>query len=379
MSVSAHPIHPNSNLYFNVRSLYTSLIHDYYAHPLENKNPLYCAVMLMEWLFAAKNHTSTPTNHSNSTPQGNSITALASTLASAISHGSHVQHRANIMPEEALQLATLHFTIWTADYVYINVYHLERAYTWFQHFFTQKPSHDVLEDLLTYFYVLQHKGDHQSAFALISNMLNVYDNSHPLYVNLLFYAGCAAKGCGMLEKANVYFFDSSQLGPVKHFTRLEMMTLISRTIEEHNASNGNDNQEGGNDPSTDDNEAYQMVHTHLLQEHLIDLDYDDWLSSMHTWLALGDKCSFHNMHSLVADFVALAITKDANAFSNSKVWLKFAKACRRCGRHSDALLAIQVMGTVCVHDMQECVFVSMYAYVYVCLSISMYRVCCIFT
>eukprot|EP01031_Cornospumella_fuschlensis_P038817 gene38817-47207_t len=353
MSAPVHSANPNPNFYTNVRSLYTSLIHDYYSHPLENKKLLYSAVMLMEWLFAAKSHTTSPKGKSNNPGSSSIASAITSTLTSAISQNAPVQHRANIKPEEALQLAKLHFTIWTSDYVYTNVYHLERAYTWFQHFFKEKPSHDVLEDLLTYFYVLQHKGDHNSAYILIKNVLSVYDSSHPLYVSLQFFAGCAAKGCGLLSDANGYFFDSTKLGPIKHFTRLEMMTLISRTIEEINAtSGGHDNVEGAGELTTDDNEAYQMVHTHLLQESLIDLDYDDWLSSMHTWLALGDKCSFHNMHNLVADFVALAITKDANAFSNSKVWLKFAKACRRCGRHSDSLLAIQQALTRDPYNMQ---------------------------
>jgi hypothetical protein len=39
----------------------------------------------------------------------------------------------------------------------------------------------------------------------------------------------------------------------------------------------------------EDEDAYKMVHAHLLLEGLIDddLEYDDWISHSNTWLSLG--------------------------------------------------------------------------------------------
>ena len=72
------------------------------------------------------------------------------------------------------------------------------------------------------------------------------------------------------------------------------------------------------------------------------LDYDDWLSDSKTWISLGDKCAIYQMYSLAADFYALGILKDPNAFKKPMLWYRFAKSCNRCGRHSDAQLSILV-------------------------------------
>jgi hypothetical protein len=71
-------------------------------------------------------------------------------------------------------------------------------------------------------------------------------------------------------------------------------------------------------------------------------DYEDWISDASTWLGLGDKCAMHHMYSLATDFYALGMMKDPDAFRKPMLWLRFAKACRRCGRKADALLAVKV-------------------------------------
>ena len=109
-----------------------------------------------------------------------------------------------------------------------------------------------------------------------------------------------------------------------------------------------------------------------------EMDYDDWIGDANTWLSLGkmfpifklpfklvfdlsygvllinfcsfsfflyytgDKCAMHHMFSLATDFYGLGIMKDHDAFRKPMLWLRFAKACKRCGRKADAQLAVKV-------------------------------------
>ncbi len=57
----------------------------------------------------------------------------------------------------------------------------------------------------------------------------------------------------------------------------------------------------------------------------------------------GDKCAMHSMFALATDFYGLGIMKDHDAFRKPMLWLRFAKACKRCGRVSDGILAIKVI------------------------------------
>ena len=50
----------------------------------------------------------------------------------------------------------------------------------------------------------------------------------------------------------------------------------------------------------------------------------------------------HCMFALATDFYGLGIMKDPDAFRKPMLWLRFAKACRRCGRVSDGILAVKV-------------------------------------
>jgi RNA polymerase subunit RPABC4/transcription elongation factor Spt4 len=56
----------------------------------------------------------------------------------------------------------------------------------------------------------------------------------------------------------------------------------------------------------------------------------------------GDKCATHHMYSLATDLYGLGIMKDPDAFKKPMLWLRFAKACKRCGRSADGLLAVKV-------------------------------------
>lgn len=252
--------------------------------------------------------------------------------------------RLNAVPidtNDRIRLANAHFEIWMRSGVSAHISHLESAIEHFKSAFATGFRQEWLNDYLVYFKALQMIGDHEAAEDLIKGLLPWYENQ-ACYPNILFYAGVAHKASKKLDAANGYFFEASQLGPPKLFSKLEMMVIISRIIEEG----------GGDDDGND--EAYRMVHAHLAMEGHISsqVDYDDWISDGKTWLNLADKCSLHHMFSLAADFYALAITRDFDAFRKPMLWYRFAKSCRMCGRIADAQLAVKVSwnSLLCVLD-----------------------------
>lgn len=73
------------------------------------------------------------------------------------------------------------------------------------------------------------------------------------------------------------------------------------------------------------------------------LTYQEWISSFETWRDIGDKCAMHGLFSLAADLYGQGLVRDKRAFLKSSLWFKFAKSCFRCGRTSDAQLAVKVI------------------------------------
>lgn len=73
------------------------------------------------------------------------------------------------------------------------------------------------------------------------------------------------------------------------------------------------------------------------------LNYQEWISSFETWRDIGDKCAMHGLFSLAADLYGQGLVRDKRAFLKSSLWFKFAKSCFRCGRTSDAQLAVKVI------------------------------------
>lgn len=87
------------------------------------------------------------------------------------------------------------------------------------------------------------------------------------------------------------------------------------------------------------------MHAHLVLEgHLEEeSEYEEWIGNASTWMHLGDKCALHHMFALATDLYGLAVMKDMEAFRKPMLWFRFAKACNRCGRSSDAQLAVKVL------------------------------------
>ena len=247
-----------------------------------------------------------------------------------------------------IRLAHGHFELWSNMGVASgSTYHLERSMHLFEQVFQEHPNMRVPEDMFTYCKVLQYMGHLQRASEIIDGVIKLHSKARNMdevqQANYLFFAGGIMKILGEHEKANEFFFEANELGPPRLFTKLEMMMIISRTIEEHHRND---------DAEQDD--AYRMVHAHLILEGLLeeDVGYDDWISRSETWLDLGDKCSLHDMYSLACDMYSLGIMKDMDAFKKPMLWFRFAKACKRCGRVADAQLAIEQALTYDPHNMQ---------------------------
>lgn len=247
----------------------------------------------------------------------------------------------SIPTDDMLLLARAHFELWQRLGISSNPYHLQRARTLFQQFLDETNTNTDAETLMEFCKLLQHCGDMDAASRVIQVVISMSELDSN-YANYLFYAGCIFKALQQHERANAYFFDAAQAGPPRFFNKLEMMVIISRTIEELQLLNGN-NEDDTQETSVEENDAYAMVHAHMILEGHIDasLDVEDWIADAGTWLSLADKCAAHHMFSLATDFYGLGITRDAEAFRKPRLWYRFAKACSRCGRANDAVLAIR--------------------------------------
>eukprot|EP01039_Chlorochromonas_danica_P006332 gene6332-6983_t len=226
-----------------------------------------------------------------------------------------------------LLLARVHFHLWANEGIAGDGQHLDLCRRYYQPLMVPSSGEVELQDLVAYMKVLQLVGSMEEAVEFGQSMLLPAYESDRHYPDILFYMGVACKAANRLELAHGYFFEASQLGPPKNFSRLEIMIVLSR-LEEQNADFGND-------------EAYRMLYDYFSKDGLIteDVDYDDWLA--HIMLTVADKCSSHQMYSLAAEFYGLALTRDPEAFKKPMLWFRFAKACRRCGRLEDALLAVE--------------------------------------
>jgi tetratricopeptide (TPR) repeat protein len=193
---------------------------------------LYFALLLREWQYA---------DHATHT-------SLASVRA--------LMQSSAVKPEDLLILAKGHFELWERIGVFGEPYHIHRSKQLFDQFFKQNPNHDRVDDIVVYIKVLQHCGDYELAASVVKVLLanNEGDVEYP---NLLFIAGTIFKALRQYETANNYFFEAAQVGPPRYFTKLEMMIIISRLIEE---------LQGEEDA---DEDSYRMVHAHMILDVLL--------------------------------------------------------------------------------------------------------------
>lgn len=237
--------------------------------------------------------------------------------------------------KDKLRRAHLHMSIWRQQGTFAEPYHLQKAKGIFFDHFSKHMDWNVASDWIEFMKLHLFDGNlHEAQQILLSKVIGRFE-THPKYTNYLFYAGVISKALGEYDRANHYFFEATQCGPPKPFNKIDMMTIISRTLEE--LSNG--------DVEADTEDAYKMVHAHLKQEGYLEkqsFDYEDWLYDAKTWMVLAEKCVTHEMYSMASDFYTMSITRDPEAFIKPLLWKQFAKSCRLCGRILDGQLALKV-------------------------------------
>lgn len=79
------------------------------------------------------------------------------------------------------------------------------------------------------------------------------------FSNLLFYAGCIYKAMGQFERANDFFFEAIEAGPPSSFTKIEMMMIIARNLEEMENADIKSNKIEDSGDGPDNEKAFQLV------------------------------------------------------------------------------------------------------------------------
>jgi tetratricopeptide (TPR) repeat protein len=237
-------------------------------------------------------------------------------------------------PSRYISYAHLYFEQCKLSGVSFPVHYIQNAKYFFEKHFDHYPKWKISDDYIEYLRVLIILGEYNLAVQVIQCVLSIFEREEDA-ANYLFYAGCIHKRLNDFNRANHYFFQAIELGPPKLFSKLEMMVILSRVIEDEKAEAGLTNE---------NDSAYQMVHTQFVIEGELhdSVDYEDWIGSYQTWFAIGQKCAVHGMYSLAREFYMLGISQDRTAFHHANLWFAFAKACFRSGRNDEAKLAIRV-------------------------------------
>lgn len=155
-------------------------------------------------------------------------------------------------PGALIKWAEAHFEYWSRKGVAAEEYHLQRAKELFEQAFRRSPELKSAATLFTQCKVLTLLGEMEAASQVALALLTAAEHD-PEYPNYLFFTGGIFKALQQHERANNYFFEASQIGPPKLFSKLEVMIIISRTIEEQTA-----------DEETEQEDAYRMVRTIVL-------------------------------------------------------------------------------------------------------------------
>ena len=252
-------------------------------------------------------------------------------------------HELEYTTKELRLLARGHYEYWLCGGILSeDSYNLMRAKELYEKAIQHIENTSKPDVLIEYCRVLQHSGDEERAAQISMEVIKAFEMNTE-YANYIFYAGCLHKSLGVHDIAATYLFESIQQGPPRYFSKLEMMFLISRNIEE-NAKRRGDQCE----------DAYRIVFDHeKIDGHIPDsVQYEKWVANSDTWRRLGDKCTLHGMYSLARDLYGQGLLRDDSSFLKPKLWFNFAKSCYRSGRTSDAALAIQQALTMAPYNQQ---------------------------
>lgn len=215
---------------------------------------LYYALVLAEWILQSsdmpleivKDETIPPPP-----PVGGMMGLMSPSSKNLHSHTqpqtSAVPGAALFSPAALLKWGESHFEYWSRKGVAAEEFHLTRARQLFEQAFKKNKSLETAATLHEYCKILSMLGDMEAASAAALRVLSEFEHDSE-YGNYLFYTGGIFKALGQHERANSYFFDASEVGPPRLFSKLEMMMIISRTIEEEHAND-----------DTEEEDAYKMV------------------------------------------------------------------------------------------------------------------------
>ena len=207
---------------------------------------LYYALALLEWII--QNESLLHKSPIDLTSGGGSVDSTKSPSPAQPSKSSKaaVSSLTLLSPPAMVKWAEAHFELWSRKGVAAEEYHLTRARQLYESAFRRSQDLRTPATLHSYSRVLMLLGEMEAALAVAKMIQDEFDHDSE-YANYLFFAGGICKALGMHEKANSYFFEASEIGPPKFFSKLEMMMIISRTIE----------QESANDETEEDG-AYKM-------------------------------------------------------------------------------------------------------------------------
>lgn len=240
-------------------------------------------------------------------------------------------HELEFTSIELRLLARGHYEYWLCSGANAEEYNLTRAKDLYGKTIQHIDNISHPDVLIEYCRVLQHSGEEEKASQIALEVIKTFEHSIE-YANYVFYVGCLQKSLGMHDKAATYLFEAMKQGPPRYFSKLEMMFLISRNIEENAKRRGE---------NCDD--AYRIVFDHeKLEAHIQeDAVYENWINNSDTWRRLGDKCTIVGVYSLARDLYGQGLLRDELAFLKPKQWFGFAKSCYRSGRMSDAVLSLE--------------------------------------
>lgn len=202
---------------------------------------LYSALALMEWIVYQSENKELETSGDGG---GAGVLGL---MGSTKSPSAKAGAQSLFSPQATLQWAEAHLELWTRKGVAAEEFHLHRAKQLFEQAFKRNSELMTAASQFSYCRVLTLLGEMEAASKVALKILTSYDHDSE-YPNYLFFTGGIFKAMGQHEKANNYFFEAAQIGPPKLFTKLEMMIIISRTIEEGTA-----------DDDVEEEDAYKMV------------------------------------------------------------------------------------------------------------------------
>lgn len=208
-----------------------------------------------------------------------------------------------------LLLAKYHLNLYRKQNTRGEVYHLQRSRELYQMYMIRYKQETLptISDYLDYFKAVLLAGQVNDAIIIIKTILSFFNENHPilntipsstsssstadttseagsssskqqlnelssLHATCLFYAGCCYKFNKDFDQASTFFFEALQNGPPMYLSKIDMMMIISRNIEELNHHNNNNSNNDEIDHE-DNDDAYRMVNKQIITIILLLLSF----------------------------------------------------------------------------------------------------------